>query len=100
MKNFTEYNFTQRMGMEGIGDMEMEWLTPKEQEERWEQRRIYVEKCKADGSYGKEYTTKIFMQHDPALDSPVKHNNKSFTSSSIILHDITIPQKIKKTVKH
>lgn len=44
MKNFTEYNFTQRMGMEGIGDMEMEWLAPKEQEERWEQYRIYVEK--------------------------------------------------------
>jgi hypothetical protein len=84
MEKFTEYNLTQKYGMEGVGDMEMEWLTPKEQEERWEQNKQYVENCKADGSYGKEYTTKISIQHDPTLDY-THSSTKSHTSSSAII---------------
>lgn len=69
---FTKYTLTQKYGMEGIGDMELEWLTPQETEQRWKDYREYVEKCKKDGTYGKEYDLVINMQHDPHLDSVSK----------------------------
>ena len=84
---FTEYIITQKYGMEGIGDMEMEWLTPKEQEDRWEEYRNYVEQTKKDGTYGKEYQTKISMVHDSLLDQEIK-SEKPLISFSTIIWDV------------
>jgi hypothetical protein len=60
-QKFTKYTLTQRYGMEGIGDMELEWLTPQEKEQRWKDYKNYQEKCKQDGIY----TQIIEMQQDP-----------------------------------
>lgn len=67
-KNFTTYTFTQKMGMEGIGDMAWEWMTQEEIEKHIVQDKIRVQKLKDAGLYGKEYTTTIEIEHDPILD--------------------------------
>lgn len=70
MNKFTKYTFTQRYGMEGVGDMELEWLTDEERKERWEQNSALIEKCKRNGTFGQKYTQTIEMQNDPMLDKP------------------------------
>ena len=78
---FKEYIITQKYG---IGDMEMEWLTPKEQEDRWEEYRKYVEQTKKDGRYGKDYQTKISIAFDPILDQEIKSENPLVTFSTVL----------------
>lgn len=65
---FTSYTFTQRMGMEGVGDMEQEYMSPAEITESIRQDKERIEKLKASGQYGKEYTTTIRIETDPILD--------------------------------
>ena len=67
-KQYTKYTITQKRGMEGIGDMELEWLTPEQVEQRWKDYREYQEQCKQDGTYGQKYDLVIEMEHDPTLD--------------------------------
>lgn len=86
---FTKYTFTQRYGMECVGDMELEWLTPQETEQRWKDYREYQEKCKQDGTYGQEYNLVIEMEHDPILDytPSIKLTNPSFSFGIIDFSD-------------
>lgn len=83
---FTTYNVTQKYGMEGIGDMELDWLTPEEQESRWNEYRKYVEETKKDGRYGKEYQTNISIESDPTLDYP---SEAAYTSFSMQIIDFS-----------
>ena len=73
-----EYKITFKKGMEGIGEMGLEWLTPKEIRQRWEQYYQYQEKCKKEGTYGQEYEVVIQVEYDPFLDTPIKELNTSF----------------------
>lgn len=66
-EKFTKYTVTQKAGMEGIGDMELEWLTPQETEQRWKEYREYQERCKQNGTYGQEYDLVIEIENDPTL---------------------------------
>jgi hypothetical protein len=70
--NFTKYTFTQRYGMEGIGDTELEYLTDEERKERWEQNSAWIEKCKKNGTFGQEYTQTVEIENDPIIDKPSK----------------------------
>lgn len=67
-KKYTTYKHTQRYGMEGVGDMEHEYLTPEQIQESLDRTNAYIEDCKLKGIYGKEYTTIIKVEHDPLLD--------------------------------
>ncbi len=67
---FTKYTFTQRYGMEGVGDMEQEWMTPEEIEQSISQDKIRVQQLKDAGLYGQEYTQTIEIENDPTLDKP------------------------------
>ena len=72
MKNkFTKYSFTQRHGMEGIGDMEHEWMTPEEIEASIRQDKIRVQQLKDEGIYGQEYTQIIEVENDQMFDRPI-----------------------------
>lgn len=71
MNKFTKYTFTQRYGMEGVGDMELEWTTPEEMEQSISQDKIRVQQLKDAGLYGQEYTQTIEIQHDPTFDKPI-----------------------------
>lgn len=83
-ERFAKHTIVQKYGMEGIGDMEMDWLSPKEQELKWEKYRNYVEECRRDGRYGKEYSTVIEMEHCPYLD----YVEQPPTSTSIVIWNI------------
>ena len=69
---FTKYTFTQRYGMEGVGDMEQEWMTPEEIEQSISQDKIRVQQLKDLGLYGQEYTQTIEIQNDPIFDKQIK----------------------------
>lgn len=64
----TTYTITQKYGMEGVGDFELEWLTPKEKEVRLEKLSNYIEQVKLYDKYGKEWEMKIGVKYDPHLD--------------------------------
>lgn len=68
---FTKYSITQRHGMEGIGDMELEYLTPQEKEQRWKEYREYQEQCRKENIYSKEYTQTIEIQDNPLFEKPL-----------------------------
>lgn len=78
-KKHTTYTHTQRYGMEGIGDMENEYLTPEQIQANLSKTNAYIEDCKSKGIYGEEYTTTIKVQHDPLFDnSKIKLATDSF----------------------
>ena len=79
-KKFTSYTFTQRMGMEGVGDMEYEWMTQEEIENSIQQDKIRVAKLKESGEYGKEYNTTIEIEHDPTFDNNPQKPTESYKS--------------------
>ena len=75
----TTYKHTQRYGMEGIGDMENEYLTPEQIQTNLDRTNTYIEDCKLKGIYGKEYTTSITVDHDPLFDdNKIKPVSESF----------------------
>jgi len=69
---FTKHTFTQRYGMEGVGDMELEYLTDEERKERWKQNSAWIEECKRNGTFGQEYTQTIEIENDLMFDKPSK----------------------------
>jgi hypothetical protein len=78
-KKFTTYTHTQRYGMEGVGDMEHEYLTPEQIQQSLNRTSAYIEDCKLKGIYGKEYTTTIKVEQDPFYDdNKVKTISESF----------------------
>jgi hypothetical protein len=87
-KKYTTYTHTQRYGMEGVGDMEHEYLTPKQIQASIERTSAYIEDCKLKGIYGKEYTTEIIVEHDPLFDdNKVSLNSESFRFEIINIGD-------------
>jgi hypothetical protein len=84
---FTKYTFTQRYGMEGIGDMENEWLTYEEIEAKEIRTTAYIEECKAKGIYGQEYTTTIEIEDDPSLD--IERKGGDLMSYSMVITDFS-----------
>jgi hypothetical protein len=74
---FTKYTLTQRYGMESVGDMYYEYMSPEDIEKDRIKHSSYIEDCKLKGIYGKEYTISLNIQHDPMYDSPMKNNNGS-----------------------
>ena len=88
MKNkFTTYTFTQRLGLEGIGDMEHEWLTIEEIEQSIAQDKIRVQKLKDEGVYGQEYTTTFIVEQDDIFDQKESKPTESYRMEIINFED-------------
>jgi hypothetical protein len=90
----TTYKHTQRYGMEGIGDMEHEYLTPEQVQANLDRTSAYIEDCKLKGIYGKEYTTSITVNHDPLFD-----DNKVGTVSDSFRMEIINIGDLKRKLK-
>jgi len=88
MKNkFTTYTFQQRLGLEGIGDMEHEWMTPEEIEQSIAQDKIRVQKLKDVGVYGQEYTTTFIVEQDDIFDHKESKPTESYRMEIINFGD-------------
>ena len=85
--NFTKHTFTQRYGMEGVGDMWAEWATDKELQEERQRHSTYVKECIAKGIYGQEYTTTIEIEKDPNFSKRPK-SKKLTESYKMIIWDV------------
>lgn len=88
---FTTYTFTQRKGMEGVGDMEENAFTP-EAVVAWEER---IKQLKESGEYGEEYTMNISIEHDPIFDRPLTPTE----SFRVDILDLSAPPKETKWTK-
>ena len=86
-KKFTTFTFTQRMGMEGVGDMEQVWMTQQEIEESIRQDKEKVQRLKDSGEYGKEYTTTISIEYDPTIDNTINNPTESYNFTVINFKD-------------
>jgi len=75
---FTTVTFTQRLGMEGVGDMEREWMSIEEIEQSISQDKIRVQQLKDAGVYGDEYTTTVSVEHDDSFDDRVGSPTESY----------------------
>lgn len=87
MKNkFTTYTFTQRKGMEGLGDMEENAFTPESIAAREER----IKQLKRSGEYGEEYTMSISIENHPEFDNPPMPYSESY---SFAILDLSAPKK-------
>ena len=76
--NFTTYTSTQRYGMEGIGDMEHEYMTSEEIEQNFSQEKERVKRLKESGLYRQEYTTTVSIEKEDVLDYKETKITESF----------------------
>ena len=79
MKKFTTVVVTQRYGMEGVGDLENEWLTDEEIEAKGIQSKAYIAECKEKGIYGKEYTNTLSVEVDEVFDKKEEKLTESYS---------------------
>ena len=83
---FIKTHWKVRLGMEGEGDMENEWLSPEEIAKKRKLQEEYITELKRTGDYGKEVDWTIEIEDDRTFDT---FQNKSTESYSMQIIDFS-----------